>query len=295
MRLMMFRSRGDSTATRRFGIVEGDAVADLSGRLSGMAELIRRACAGDEIDIVGVDRFPLTSVDFLPPTDGVGRVFCVGLNYARHVAETGRSAGDHPSLFLRLPTAQVGHRQAIMRPAVSDQFDFEGELAVVIGRGGHRIDRADAMDHVAGYCCFADNSVRDWQRHAAQVTPGKNFDQSGAAGPWVVTRDAAPAPAEMMLTTRLNGRVMQQDTPGDLVFPIDQLIAYISGFTRLQPGDLIATGSPEGVGMARDPQVWMRPGDRLEVEISGIGVLSNPVVQEPAGGTGADAAEEAGV
>lgn len=294
MRLMMFRSQGGDAAPHRFGIVDGDAVADLSGRLSGMAELIGRAGAGEAIDIRGAERHPLASVDFLPPTQGVGRVFCVGLNYAKHIAETGRSPGAHPSLFLRLPTAQVGHRQAIIRPAISDQFDFEGELAVVIGRGGHRIDPADAMDHVAGYCCFADNSVRDWQRHAAQVTPGKNFDASGAAGPWIVTRDEAPAPADMVLTTRLNGRVMQQDSPGTLVFPIDRLIAYISSFTRLQPGDLIATGSPEGVGMARDPQVWMQPGDRLEVEITGIGVLSNPVVQEPAGGGGLPAGDEAG-
>ena len=280
MRLMTFRLKGDAADFQRIGIVTGDAVADMSARFADMADMLQATMQGAMIDLSGATQHALGDIVFLPPTQGVGRVFCIGLNYGKHVIEAGRALPDYPSIFMRFHESQVGHEQGIVRPTVSHEFDFEGELAFVIGRGGRRIAESAALAHVAGYTCFEDNAVRDWQRHAQQATAGKNFARSGAAGPWIVTPDEAPALADMAMTTRLNGEVMQSDTPGSLIFPVERLIAYISSFTPLHPGDLIATGSPEGVGATRDPQVWMTPGDRLEVEISGIGTLSNTVVAE---------------
>ena len=184
------------------------------------------------------------------------------------------------TLFIRLTDTLLGHRQPVLKPTVSDHLDFEGELALVIGKGGRAISEADALSHVAGYTCFNDVSVRDWQRHTGQITPGKNFPASGPLGPWLVTADEIPDPARLTLTTRLNGEVVQNAPTDDLIFTVPVIIAYVSAFTPLAPGDVISTGTPGGVGFRRDPPLWMKDGDTIEVDISGIGTLSNPVVNE---------------
>ncbi len=209
-----------------------------------------------------------------PLADGA-RIFCIGLNYKTHVSETGRDLPAQPSVFLRTPESVVGPGAAMVRPTASDCFDFEGELAVVIGRAGHRVAEADALAHVGGYTCFNDGSLRDFQKFS--VTAGKNFDSSGAIGPWIVTSDEIPDPAALSLTTRLNGVEVQRSATDLLIYPIPRLISYISQFSRLRPGDVIATGTPAGVGARRTPPLWMKPGDVVEVDVSGIGTLRNPI------------------
>jgi 2-keto-4-pentenoate hydratase/2-oxohepta-3-ene-1,7-dioic acid hydratase in catechol pathway len=221
----------------------------------------------------------LDDVQLVPPIVGP-RIFCIGINYRSHSEEMGRAASDHPTVFVRFPSSLVGHGAPLLRPRASDRFDYEGELAVVIGRPGRRIARADSLDHVAGYACFNDGSVRDYQRHTSQFTAGKNFDRSGSFGPWLVTADEAGDPTALTLTTRLNGEVMQHSTTDLLIFDVAEIIEYLSEFTELRAGDIIATGTPGGVGVARDPAVFMQPGDTIEVDISGIGVLRNEIVQE---------------
>ncbi len=214
--------------------------------------------------------------------DGTQKILCVGVNYRPHIEEMGREIPAFPVVFIRFASSLVGSDEPLIRPHASQQFDFEGELAVVIGRPARHVTRADAFDYIAGYCCFLDGSVRDWQRHTPQFTAGKNFDRSGAIGP-MVPADKVPDPRVLELTTRVNGEVMQQGRVADLVFDIPTLIEYCSTFTELQPGDVIATGTPGGVGAARKPPVWLRDGDLVEVEISGIGVLRNPVRDESVG------------
>ena len=212
-------------------------------------------------------------------SESARKVLCVGVNYRPHIEEMGREVPDYPVVFTRFPSSLVQHGEAIIRPAASEQFDFEGELAVVIGKPARHVSRDDALDYVAGYCCFMDGSVRDWQRHTMQFTAGKNFERSGAIGPTVAAADIRD-PAALELTTRVNGAVMQKGRVADLVFDIPCLIEYCSTFTELQPGDIIATGTPGGVGAARTPPAWLKGGDVVEVEIPGIGVLSNPVRDE---------------
>lgn len=212
-------------------------------------------------------------------SDSTRKILCVGVNYRPHIEEMGREIPDFPVVFTRFESSLVGPDEPVIRPLASEQFDFEGELAIVIGKPARHVSRADALEYVAGYCCFLDGSVRDWQRHTGQFTAGKNFDRSGAIGPMVPAADV-PDPAALELTTRVNGEVMQRGRVADLVFDIPVLIEYCSTFTQLQPGDVIATGTPGGVGAARKPPVWLRDGDLVEVEISGIGVLRNPVRDE---------------
>lgn len=226
-------------------------------------------------------RIPAAGLQWLPPVSASRRIFCVGLNYGRHVAEAGREMPAYPSIFMRHADSLVGHAAAVWRPAISEKFDFEAELAVVIGRGGRHIPIEQASQHVGGYTCMAENSVRDFQKHAAQVTPGKNFDRSGALGPWVVTADEIADPAQLRVVSRLNGELMQDGAVADLIFPISTLVSYLSSFTALAPGDIIATGTPDGVGASRKPPRFMRAGDVLEVEIDGVGRLENPVADEP--------------
>lgn len=221
-----------------------------------------------------------SEVSWLPPVPNPDKIICVGLNYRPHLLETGREEPDRPTLFLRLPSSQVGHQQPLLAPPESSQFDYEGELAVVIGKGGRRIAQRDAMQHIAGYACYNDGSVRDWQRHSSQFTPGKNFRHTAAFGPWLVSADDIPDPRALTLETRLNGQVMQQASVDDLIFSIPALIEYCSAFTDLLPGDVLVTGTPGGVGAFRQPPVWMKAGDRVEVEIAGIGTLSNPVIDD---------------
>ncbi|SEJ24514.1 2-keto-4-pentenoate hydratase/2-oxohepta-3-ene-1,7-dioic acid hydratase (catechol pathway) [Azotobacter beijerinckii] len=220
----------------------------------------------------------LQDMKLLPPVANPRKIFCVGLNYRTHVAETKRPDAKHPAIFVRFADSLTAHEQPMMGPAsYSEMFDYEGELAVVIGKGGRHIAPDDAFDHIAGYACFNDGTVRDWQRHTHQWTPGKNFPATGAFGPALVTADEIEDVNKLTLTTRLNGEVMQHASLADLIFTIPVIIEYLSTFTELNPGDVIATGTPGGVGDRRTPPLYMQPGDIAEVEISQVGKLRNVV------------------
>jgi 2-keto-4-pentenoate hydratase/2-oxohepta-3-ene-1,7-dioic acid hydratase in catechol pathway len=241
---------------------------------------ISRGALGMVADVRESARVSISEAEFDPLIPDPGRVICVGINFLAHMKEMGREPPDYPWLFVRWGDSQVGHGQPLIRPAASEKFDYEGELAVVIGTTARHVKAADALDYVAGYSCFMDGSIRDWQNHSSQFTPGKNFRGSGSFGPWLVTADEIPDPAVLQLETRLNGTVMQQAPISDLKFDVATLIEYCSTFAELQPGDVISTGTPGGVGFARKPPVWLTPGDLLEVEVDGIGVLANPVAAE---------------
>ncbi|MGZ3481782.1 MAG: fumarylacetoacetate hydrolase family protein, partial [Myxococcaceae bacterium] len=200
--------------------------------------------------------------------------------YVAHREETGRTESEFPTLFTRFANTQVGHDQPLVRPRVSTELDYEAELAVVVGKPARHVRREDALGVVAGYSCYQDATLRDWQRHTSQFTPGKNFIGTGGFGPWMVTADEIPDPSRLTLVGRLNKVEMQRATTDLLIFDIPALIAYITTFTELVPGDVISTGTPGGVGSKRQPPVWLKAGDVFEVEISGIGVLRNPVVDE---------------
>jgi 2-keto-4-pentenoate hydratase/2-oxohepta-3-ene-1,7-dioic acid hydratase in catechol pathway len=219
-------------------------------------------------------------VRFLPLIPNPDKILCVGVNYRPHIEEMGRKVPDYPVVFVRFPGSQTGHGQALIRPLLSEQFDYEGELAFVIGKRARHVSRADALNYVAGYCCFMDGSVRDWQNHTPQFTAGKNFAGSGSMGPWLVTSDEIPDPSVLTLSTRLNGEIVQEGRVADLVFDIPRLIEYCTSFTELLPGDVIATGTPGGVGAARTPPRWLKAGDQVEVDIPGVGLLANPVADE---------------
>ncbi|MEZ5649890.1 MAG: fumarylacetoacetate hydrolase family protein [Burkholderiaceae bacterium] len=266
----------------RFGMVTEAGIIDLSERWPSLKDALANASVAEMQAAAqgGVAR-PVDGLTFEQTIPNPDKIICVGLNYKTHADEASVAAlPEKPSLFVRFPSSQVAHQQPVVCPKNVAQFDFEGELAVVIGRRARHVSAADAMDYVGGYTCFAENSARDWQAHSRQITPGKNFWHSGAMGPWLVTADEIPDPRRLELTTRLNGEQMQHDSVSNLIFDIPYLISYISGFTALEPGDVIATGTPSGVGVVRKPPILMKPGDRLEIEISGIGVLSNPLVAE---------------
>jgi 2-keto-4-pentenoate hydratase/2-oxohepta-3-ene-1,7-dioic acid hydratase in catechol pathway len=267
-----------------FGVVAGDGVITLNQRLGGRYAGLRDAIAAGalaEIKKVTEGTIPdhaLADIRWLPAIPNPERILCAGINYRSHAAETGRELPKQPSMFIRLTDTLVGHEGEMIRPSVSQQFDFEGELAVVIGRGGRHIPVDRALDHVAGYTCFVDGSVRDFQKFS--VTSGKNFPGTGPLGPWIVTTDEIPDPTRLTLSTRLNGQEVQHSGTDLLIYSVPQIIAFCSDFTLLAPGDVIATGTPEGVGHRRNPPLWMKPGDVLEVEISSIGTLRNRVVDE---------------
>jgi 2-keto-4-pentenoate hydratase/2-oxohepta-3-ene-1,7-dioic acid hydratase in catechol pathway len=264
-----------------FGAVSGDGVVTLNDKIgrpnlraalaAGAMEAMRKAAESKP------DR-KLGEIAFLPVIPHPEKILCAGVNYRAHAAEVGRELPKQPSLFIRFTDTLVGHDGEMIRPNVSDNFDYEGELTVVIGKAGRHIKAEHALDHVAGYTCFVDGSVRDFQKFS--VTSGKNFPSTGPLGPWLVTSDEIPDPSKLTLTTRLNGQQVQHATTDQLIYSIPQIIAFCSDFTALAPGDIIATGTPEGVGHSRKPPLWMKPGDALEVEISGIGVLRARIVEE---------------
>ena len=267
--------------TDAFGVVVGDCVSDLSARWPTLRVALREAgVAALAAAHVAAPQRPLAAVRFAPVIPDAGKILCVGHNYESHRVETGRTKTGHPAIFNRYADSQIGHACGLVLPRVSSMLDYEGELAVVIGKAGRAIAAADALQHVAGYTCFNDASVRDWQWHTHQFLPGKNFPGTGACGPWMVTADEIPDPSVLHVCTRLNGQQMQSAPTADMLFPIPTLIAYISTFTPLSIGDLIVTGTPGGGGAKREPPIWMKAGDVVEVEIPGIGILVNPVVQE---------------
>ena len=264
-----------------WGIVQGDGVVPLHS--AQYPTLLSALQAGKLAGIAAEAHAPaiaLADIQYLPVIPQPGKIFCVGHNYEEHRIETARDKTQHPLLFMRVAESQTAHLQDIVLPPESSQLDYEGEIAIVIGKAGRRIKEEDAWAHVAGYSAYNDGSIRDWQRHTMQFTAGKNFSGTGAFGPWLVTRGEIADGAELTLETRLNGTVMQHTTTASMIFPIPVLIAYISAFTTLQPGDVIVTGTPGGVGAKRTPPVWMQAGDKVEIEVSGVGVLVNTIAVE---------------
>ncbi|MFC4670942.1 fumarylacetoacetate hydrolase family protein [Seohaeicola nanhaiensis] len=268
--------------TESYGLAQGDTLRDAGAALRGKARDLQAflATGGDLAAEAKGETLAAADVTFLPPVPNPDKIICIGLNYMTHIRETGRDAPKHPAIFIRFPGSIVGHQAAMIRPKVSDWFDFEGELAVVIGKTCRHVPAAKAKSVIAGYTCFNDGSVRDWQRHTSQFWAGKSFEKSGSMGPWIVTADEMPEPEAQHMVTRLNGQEMQSTPISDLAFGIPELIAYCSTVCELKPGDVIATGTPSGVGLFREPKVFMKPGDRVEIEITGIGTLSNPIEDE---------------
>lgn len=285
MKLLSYLFEGKET----WGAVIGDGVADLGKRSAyptlaaflGSADFARREaiCAGLRAEQ------PLSAITFLPTIPRPEKIVCAVRNYMDHhneaiAAGLKRELSEMPPIFLRVWRSQVAHDQPIVRPNVSETLDWEGELAVVIGKAGRNISAEKAFDHVAGYSIYNDGSVREFQFHAKQIAAGKNFEGTGGFGPWLVTADEIAPGENLKLETRLNGEVMQSGHTSDMIFPIEQLIAYASTIFTLVPGDVIATGTPAGVGFSRKPPRFMKPGDIVEVEIEKIGLLRNPITQQ---------------
>jgi 2-keto-4-pentenoate hydratase/2-oxohepta-3-ene-1,7-dioic acid hydratase in catechol pathway len=269
-----------------YGVVEGNGVIDLGRRIGAKYPDLRALITANALDeakgaAAGAKAdATFDSLALLPVIPNPDKIVCVGLNYEEHRVETNRDKTENPALFLRVPGSQLGHRQPMPRPRESKMFDYEGEIAVVIGAGGRRIPESDAWRHIAGYACYNDGSVRDWQRHTVQWTAGKNFARTGPFGPWMVTADEIPPGTILTLVTRLNGTEMQRATTEMMIFKIPRLINYISTFTELVPGDVIVTGTPGGVGSRRTPPVWMNPGDTVEIDIDKVGVLVNTISED---------------
>ncbi len=296
MKLLSFE-RSDGTHGVGALTADGAGVIDLGERMrlgeGGLRELLERpdgleragelvasaqgeASAGDE---------PLAGLRFDPPVRQPEKILCIGVNYAERNEEykDGSAAPAYPSVFPRFARSFVGHERPLQRPPESSQLDYEGEIAIVIGRRGRRIPEAEALAHIAGLTCLNEGTIRDWVRHGKfNVTQGKNWDASGAIGPWIVTRDELPALRALTVTTRVNGETRQHDSTARLMFPFARLISYLSTWTTLMPGDVIATGTPTGAGVRMDPPRFLAAGDVVEVEVSGVGVLRNPVVDEQA-------------
>jgi 2-keto-4-pentenoate hydratase/2-oxohepta-3-ene-1,7-dioic acid hydratase in catechol pathway len=271
-----------------YGAVKDGGVVDLGARLGhaapGLIDLIRDGLAPRARDIVERETpdFAVDAVKLELPLPAPGKILCVGINYLDRNAEykDGSEQPKYPSVFVRFPASFAAHGEPLIRPPETKQFDYEGEIALVIGRRGRRIPRGEALSHLFGYTIANEGTAREWTRHGRfNVTQGKNFDRSGSIGPSIVTVDAMPA-GPLRVRTRVNGEERQNDTTDRLLFPFDHLISYLSTFTTLEPGDLILTGTPNGAGARFDPPKWLVPGDAVEVEVDGIGVLSNPVVDE---------------
>ncbi|WP_076999954.1 fumarylacetoacetate hydrolase family protein [Variovorax sp. KK3] len=280
MKLISYHYQGQDS----YGaVLAGDRVADLRSVFGARADDLKALIAADLLAeaaraAAGANEtLALAEVQLLPVIPNPGKIVCVGLNYGDHVRETGRTVTEQPTLFLRVAESQLAHGEDIALPPESSKLDYEGEIAVVIGKGGRRIAEADAWQHIAGYACYNDGTIRDWQTATPQWTAGKNFWRTGGFGPWMVTRDEIADDQVMTLVTRLNGEEMQRTTTDKLIHSIPRQIAHISAFTPLSPGDVIVTGTPGGVGAKRTPPVWMKAGDVVEVEVDAIGVLRNGV------------------
>jgi len=277
MAYVSFRRTDGSSS---YGRLSGDRILDCGAAPDAPADLKAAIAAGSLDTLAHHGDVALTEVTLLPVIPNPAKILCVGHNYESHRQETGRAKVDHPSIFTRFADTLVADGQPIVLPGVSTSLDFEGELAIVIGRGGRHIAEADALDHVAGYACFNDASLRDWQWHTTQFTPGKNFPGTGGFGPTLMTPAEAGNISDVHVVTTLNGTVVQNQPIRDMIFTIPAIIAYVSGFTPLSPGDVIATGTPGGVGAKRQPPLWMKPGDTVQVSIGHIGTLTNTIAAE---------------
>jgi 5-carboxymethyl-2-hydroxymuconate isomerase len=285
MKLATFTYDGRQT----WGAVVSGGVIDLGARLEDryprLIDLIAHQAVSAAADMAAVSEtdYPLSDITFLPPILCPEKIVCIGVNYGDRNAEykDGSDAPKYPSVFLRTPDSLVGHDQPILRPPESEQLDYEGEIAIIIGKTGRRIPEAEAESHIAGLTCLNEGSVRDWIRHGKfNVTQGKNFVASGSIGPWMVTADEFDGYDNLEVTTRVNDEVRQHDTTGNLMFPFRYLISYLSSFMILKPGDIISTGTPIGAGVRFEPPKFLKPGDVVEVEASGIGILRNRVEDE---------------
>ncbi|PHR92594.1 MAG: hypothetical protein COA69_07090 [Robiginitomaculum sp.] len=281
MKLISFTQNGIDS----FGVIKGDMVVDLTSKFKGItclsnlleANQINKArdyCVSAQGD------FHLSEIDFLPVIPNPSKIICLAINFKGHVLETGRDMPKYPVTFHRHAQTLTGHKTSLIRPSVSDNLDYEGELAVVLGKRGGNISVENAMDYVAGYTCFNEASIRDWQKHSHLYGMGKNFRGTGAVGPWMVTKDEIPNPENLVLTTLLNGVQMQQVAMDDLIFTIPEMIAYVSQALDWQPGDILVTGTPSGVGLFQKPPRFLRPGDQIEVSITEIGTLLNTVADQ---------------
>lgn len=289
MKLVCYRHGGEI----HYGAVKGSKVIDLSSRLGGMYPDIVAFIAKDGLPMARsvVERetgdFEYEAVDLVPVVPNPGKIICVGLNYHDHVDEANRAIGNRkatelPMIFARWPESLTAHKKPILRPKVSDKLDWEAELLVIMGKPtGRYVSRERALDYVFGYSCLNEACLRDYQRHSSQINPGKNFEQTGATGPWMVTADEIPDPMNLDIEMRLNGQVMQKANTRQMIHSITATIEYITRWIPLQPGDLIATGTMGGVGFARTPPIFMKPGDIAEIDIERIGVLRNPIADEP--------------
>ena len=284
MRLASFTIQGQPS----YGAVVDDGVVDLHGRFGGrfpsLLDLLRgHALAEAKAALAGARAdYPLSDVSLLPPVTAPEKILCIGINYAnRNKDYDDADVPKYPSMFFRAPGSLAGHGQAIVRPKVSEQLDYEGEIAIVIGREGRHISRQDALAHIAGATLCNEGTVRDWLRHGKfNVTQGKNFDASGSMGPWMVTTDEIDLAKPLHLTVRVNGDVTQDDTTANMIFPFADLIAYVTTFMTLKPGDVIVTGTPVKLGPRSEPPRWLRPGDVVEIAVPEIGTLRNEVADE---------------
>ena len=283
MKLVSFSRLGKA----RFGAVVKDGVIDLTGKLDPDVNTIKELISlhmEDQAEefIAGKNKdLSFSDIIFLPVIPDPEKIMCVGLNYIEHKKETGRPDVDNPTIFTRFADSQVAHMQPMIKPDNSDRFDYEAEMAIIIGKGGRFISEDEALNHIAGYACYNDGSIRNYQRHTSQYTPGKTFPGTGGFGPYMVTPSEVGDYRKLPIELRLNGNIMQKATLADLIFPIPRLISYISEFTALSSGDVIVTGTPGGVGDKRNPPVYMVPGDIVEVDIGMLGVLRNPIIAAP--------------
>jgi 2-keto-4-pentenoate hydratase/2-oxohepta-3-ene-1,7-dioic acid hydratase in catechol pathway len=284
MKLISFLRSGSAS----YGVVVGEKVLDLMPLLGSEAADLKTVIEKNLVPringLLASHQPDLTFAELtlLPVIPNPDKIVCVGLNYHDHVKETGRDLTEKPAIFLRLNDSQVAHGQNMVRPLESHRLDYEGEIAVIIGKGGRRIQEADAWNHIAGYACYNDGSVRDWQNFTTQWIPGKNFFKTGGFGPWMVTADEIAPNQVMTLTTKLNGQEMQRTTTDMMIHSIPRQLAFISTVIALKAGDVIVTGTPGGVGNKRTPQVFMKPGDVIEIEVDAIGVLRNGIEDDHA-------------
>ena len=281
MKLTSFIRNG----TRGYGAVTDDGICDLTSAINGISDLkglleTRGLSRAADVANGRPADFPIEEIEFLPLIPNARKIICVAVNYLAHAREAGRTIGEHPVLFHRHTQTQVGHQQPLLVPKASHQLDFEGEIAVILGKGGAHIKPEDAMDHVAGYSCYNEGSVRDWQFHVHQYSMGKNFNATGGFGPWLVTTDDIPDPDALTVTTRLNGEQMQFGEFNDVAFNIPTLISYVSRALPWCAGDVIVTGTPGGVGFKRTPPIFLTEGDSVEVEVNLVGTLVNSVQNE---------------